>query len=224
MRAKDIMTAPAVCVRPTTPLGEVAAILSENGFTAVPVTDADGRLVGLVSEADLIRERFGLHPRGVPLDEPRSTAEEVMTTPVEFVRPEATLTALAKSMVTGRRRSMPVVEGQRVVGVVTRRDVVETMARSDDAILEGVHHRLEMAGFPHRWLIRVQAGVVHLWGDDEDPKHQQEAIRLAESVPGVTRVTVSGPRRTGPARTGPAWSGAPSTGASSGGGRPGAES
>lgn len=192
MRAKDIMTAPAVCVRPSTQLGEIAAILADNGFTAVPVVGADGDLVGLVSEADLIRERFGLHPHPAEPGEPRLTAADVMTSPVEFVRPDTSLSALAKCMITGRRRSVPVVEGQRVVGVVTRRDVVATMARSDDAILEGVHHRLELAGFPHRWLIRVQTGVVHLRGET-DLKHQHEAVRLAESVPGVVRVTVSGP-------------------------------
>jgi CBS domain-containing protein len=198
MRTKDIMTTPAVCVRPSTPLGEVATILTDNGFTAVPVVDADERLVGLVSEADLIRERFGLHPHRAVDDEPRARAEELMTSPVEFVRPETTLSALAKCMISGRRRSVPVVDGHRVVGVVTRRDVVETMVRSDDAILEGVHHRLATTGFPQRWLIRVQGGVVHLWGDT-NPQHQQEAVRLAESVAGVVRVTVSGPARPGAA-------------------------
>ena len=200
MRAKDIMTTPAVCVRPSTPLSEVAAILTENGFTAVPVVDADEHLVGLVSEADLIRERFGLHHHMAEA-EPRSSAAEVMTSPVEFVRPEASLTALAKCMITGRRRSVPVVEGHRVVGMVTRRDVVETMTRSDDAVLETVRQRLELAGFPHRWLIRVQAGVVHLWGE-ADPQLEREAARVAESVPGVVRVTVTGPSRPG-ARHGP---------------------
>jgi CBS domain-containing protein len=197
MRARDIMTTPAVCVRSSTPFGEVAAILTEHGFTAVPVVDDGDRLIGLVSEADLIRERFGLRahpPIGDGETQPRSTAGEVMTSPVEFVRPEATLSALAKCMITGRRHSVPVVEGGRVVGVVTRRDVVRTLTRSDDAILEGVHDRLAMLGFPNRWLIRVQAGVVHLWGDT-DTKHQQEAVVVAESVPGVIRVTVSGPSR-----------------------------
>lgn len=203
MQAQDIMSAPAVCVRPSTPIGEVAAILAKRGFTAVPVVDAEGDLIGLVSEADLIRERFGLHPHLANPVEPRLTAAEVMTSPVEFVRPGSSLAALAKCMITGRRRSVPVVEGRQVVGVVTRRDVVATMARSDDAILEGVHHRLELAGFPQRWLIRVQTGVVHLWGET-DPKHQHEAVRLAESVPGVVRVTVSGPPLTasGPGRGG----------------------
>ncbi|HYI58961.1 MAG TPA: CBS domain-containing protein [Microlunatus sp.] len=200
MQAKDIMTTPAVCVRPSTPLSEVAAILTENGFTAVPVVDADEHLVGLVSEADLIRERFGLHHH-VAEAEPRSSAAEVMTSPVEFVRPEASLTALAKCMITGRRRSVPVVEGHRVVGMVTRRDVVETMTRGDDAVLETVRQRLELAGFPNRWLIRVQAGVVHLWGE-ADPRIEREAARVAESVPGVVRVTVTGPSRPG-ARHGP---------------------
>lgn len=201
MRAREIMTRPAVCVRPTTPIGEVASILAENGFTALPVVDAEHRLVGLVSEADLIRERFGLHAPETGHTEPRTTAGEVMTSPVEFVRPETTLSALAKCMITGRRRCVPVVEGHRVVGVVTRRDVVETMARSDETILEGVHQRLELAGFPHRWLIRVQSGVVHLWGET-DPKHQREAVLVAESVPGVVRVTVSGPVRAGASTSG----------------------
>jgi CBS domain-containing protein len=201
MRARDIMTRPAVCVRPTTPLGEVAAILADNGFCAVPVIDGEHRLVGLVSEADLIRERYGLHSPQVGHEEPRTTAGEVMTSPVEFVRPETTLSALAKCMITGRRRSVPVVEGERVVGMVTRRDVVATLARNDDAILEGVHQRLGLAGFPQQWLIRVQSGVVHLWGET-DAKHQREAVLVAESVPGVIRVTVSGPPRPGHSATG----------------------
>ena len=111
-------------------------------------------------------------------------------------RPDTTLSALAKCMITGRRRSVPVVDGRRVVGVVTRRDVVETMAHSDDAIRDGVHHRFELAGFPNRWLIRVQAGVVHLWGVP-DSQHERDAVRIAESVPGVIRVTVSGPDHAG---------------------------
>ncbi len=193
------MTTPAICVRPSTPLAEVAAILARRGFCAVPVVEEGDRLVGLVTETDLIRERFGLHlqPPANGLDRPPKTmASEVMTSPVEFVRPEAMLSALAKCMISGRRRSMPVVEGNRVVGMVTRRDVVETMARSDDTILANVRQGLERAGLRQRWLARVQAGVVHLFGNT-DLKHQQEAILVAEAVPGVIRVTVSGPPRTG---------------------------
>ncbi len=199
MRAKDIMTTPAVCVRPSTPIAEVAAILAQRGFCAVPVIDDDDQLVGLVTETDLIRERFGLHPQPPTSGRdrpPKTMAAQVMTSPVEFVRPEATLSALAKCMISGRRRSMPVVEGSVVVGMVTRRDVVETMARSDDMILTGVRKGLERAGLRQRWLVRVQAGVVHLFGDT-DLKHQQEATLVAESVPGVIRVTVTGPPRTG---------------------------
>lgn len=199
MRAKDIMTTPAVCVRPSTPIAEVAAILSQRGFCAVPVVEEGDRLVGLVTETDLIRERFGLHPQSPTSGrdrQPKTVAAQVMTSPVEFVRPEATLSALAKCMISGRRRSMPVVDGIRVVGMVTRRDVVETMARTDDVILAGVRKGLERAGLRQRWLVRVQAGVVHLFGDT-DLKNQHEATLVAESVPGVIRVTVTGPPRTG---------------------------
>src|SRR4029079_14517968 len=96
-----------------------------------------------------------------------ATAGEVMTSPVEFVRPDATLSALAKCMITGRRRSVPVVEGARVVGGGTRRDLVAMMARRYDVILRDVHRQLELEGFPHRWLGRVQAGVVHLIGEPD---------------------------------------------------------
>lgn len=194
MRARDIMSAPAVGVRPSSTLDEVATVLAERGFTAVPVVDEHGRLLGVVSEADLLRERFGLHRHHADQDHrPRLTAGEVMTSPVEFVRPETSLTALVKCMVTGRRRTVPVVEGARVVGVVTRRDVVAVMAESDDTIVEGVHRALARSGFPEHWLVRAQAGVVHLFGDD-DPARLRELVAVVESVPGVTRVTVSGPK------------------------------
>lgn len=199
MRAKDVMTTPAVCVQPSTPITEVAAILARRGFCAVPVVEEGDRLVGLVTETDLIRERFGLDsqpPANGRDRSPKTVAAQIMTSPVEFVRPEATLSALAKCMISGRRRSMPVVEGSRVVGMVTRRDVVETIARSDDMILTGVRKGLERAGLRHRWLVRVQAGVVHLFGDS-DLERQHEAMVVAESVPGVIRVTVTSPPRTG---------------------------
>lgn len=195
MRAQDIMTTPAVGVRPSTALREIAALLVDRGFTAAPVTDDDGRLLGIVSEADLIRERFGLHTGVRCADDvppPRTTARDVMTSPVEFVGPRTEVSVLAKCLVTGRRRCVPVVDGGVVVGVVTRRDVVETIACSDESILESVHHRLDRLGLPSRWLVRVQAGVVHLWGD-VDPAQQREATSTVESVPGVVRVTVSGP-------------------------------
>ena len=200
MQARHIMTTPAVCVRPGTPLPEVAAILAEHGFTAVPVIDAEERLVGLVSEADLIRERFGLHPHRAPDDEPRATAAEVMTSPVEFVRPDTTVSVLAKCMITGRRRSVPVLEDRTVVGMVTRRDIVQTMACSDEEILAEVHRRLDLADASPQWLVRVRAGVVHLWGDAHR-EGAEEVTQLTESVPGVVRVTVSGPSPRGDDRS-----------------------
>lgn len=196
MLTRDIMSSPAVCATESTSLDEVAAIMVGNGFTAVPVIDEDGRLIGVISEVDVIRERFGLHsrPQLVGSDgDQRSTVAQAMTSPVEFVAPTTLLSALANRMVTGRRRSMPVVEDDRVVGVVTRRDVVEMLARTDATILEEVSERL--GGLTSgEWLVRVKAGVVHLWGDT-DPLRQREAISLAESVSGVIRVTVSGPAR-----------------------------
>lgn len=123
-----------------------------------------------------------------------------MTSPVEFVRPDTTLSALATCMITGRRRSVPVVEGRRVVGMVTRRDLVETMASTDNQIAARVGRRLELAGGPHRWLARVQAGVVP--AGNGRPENEEEVVQLVESVPGVVRVTLSGPLPAGGAVAG----------------------
>src|SRR5438132_44793 len=84
MRARDLMTAPVITVHPWTSAKEVAELLSRHGFTALPVVDDDDRLIGIVTEADLIRGRIPADPRYV--DEPRETTSgqtvgDLMTSP-----------------------------------------------------------------------------------------------------------------------------------------------
>ena len=137
MKAVEIMSTPAVSVTARTSVHRAANILSERGFSALPVVDHTGTLVGVVSEADLIKDRFaapGAAPGGdaaAARDLPAETVGEVMTSPPAFVDQTASLETIADTMTSGRRRSIPVVDGTRLVGVISRSDVLRFLARGD---------------------------------------------------------------------------------------------
>ncbi|MCP2260985.1 CBS domain-containing protein [Streptoalloteichus tenebrarius] len=194
MRAKDVMTHPAVTVGPETPVKTAAAMLAEHGFTALPVVDEDERLVGIVTEADVMRGRIPRDPRSrlyreaPPPASPPATVGEVMTTTVTAMPPGADLADIATVMLEKNIRSVPVVEGSRVVGVVTRRDLVRVLAREDTVIAADVRHRLEIYGGLGRWTVRVEHGVVTVEDEFDDPTDQQVARTLALAVPGAQDV------------------------------------
>lgn len=121
MRVRDVMSSPAVSVRPRTPAGRAAALLVEHGFTAAPVLDAEGRLRGIATEADLLRGRLSG-------DGPDPLVADVMTPCPATVGPDTALADVAALMLGTGARSVPVLEGGRLVGVVTRRDVLRAVA------------------------------------------------------------------------------------------------
>lgn len=196
MRARDIMTAPVITVRPETAVKEAAVLLAEHGFTALPVLDEDDRLIGIVTEADVVRDRVPRDPRtlihadhldaAVPVS---TTVREVMTTPVIAMGPGTDVALLGKALLESGFRSMPIVEGSVVVGIVTRRDIVRAIARDDDTIAADVRHRLEIYGGDRRWHVEVHDGVVSIADEFDDETDRHVAIVLAEAVPGVTRAT-----------------------------------
>src|SRR6476646_10838944 len=131
MRARDIMSKNVVSVLPTTPVTDAAGTLSYRGFTALPVVNEAGELIGIVTEADLIRNRFPDDPSATP----GTTVGDVMTSPVVGVSHDADVTMIARAMLTAQRRSMPIVDGSTLVGVVTRGDIVRALARPDVQVL-----------------------------------------------------------------------------------------
>lgn len=194
MRARDIMTSPVTTVGPETPIKEAAGVLASHGFTALPVVDDDDRLVGIVTEADLVRDRIPRDPRArilptyEPVDVPVTTmVAEVMTTPVTAMGPGADVADLAKALLDARLRSMPIVDGSRVIGIVTRRDIVRTVARDDATIAADVRHRLEIYGGEGRWRVDCRDGVVTIGDQFDDEGDRHVATVLAEAVPGVAR-------------------------------------
>lgn len=196
MRARDIMTAPVITARPETTIKEAAALLAERGFTALPVLDDDNRLVGFVTEADLVRgrvprdPRFLRHPDHQDVALPvTTTVGEVMTTPATAMGPGTDVAVLAKALLDDGHRSMPIVEGATVVGIVTRRDIVRTIARDDATIAADVRHRLEIYGNDRRWQVEVHDGVVSIGDKFDDETDRHVVTVLAEAVPGVVRAT-----------------------------------
>ncbi|MDT7725231.1 MAG: hypothetical protein QOI21_1807 [Actinomycetota bacterium] len=198
MRARDIMSSPVVTVTPLTTTKVAAHLLASNGFTALPVLDDDDRLVGIVTEADLIRGRFPRDPRYHHADEgdttgnaPPAVVGEAMTTPAIGMGAGTDVVDLVTVMLEDRVRSMPIVDGSRVIGVVTRRDLVRAFGRDDKAISADVRHRLSMYGGPDRWTVAVHDGAVSIGDEFDDATDRHVAGVLAEAVPGATTVDVT---------------------------------
>ncbi|MDX3187705.1 CBS domain-containing protein [Streptomyces sp. MN03-5084-2B] len=198
MRALDIMSSPVVTVTPEMTVKYAANLLSAHGFTALPVLDADGRLIGVVTEADLLRDRFPRDARyrqgedTVADDPPAGTVGGVMTTPAVGMGAGTDVVDLVRVLLEDRIRSMPIVDGAHVVGIVTRQDLVRALARDDTVISADVRHQLSIYGGPARWTVEVHDGTVEVVDAFDDLTDRHVATVLAQAVPGVTAVHVTG--------------------------------
>ncbi|MFD2419904.1 CBS domain-containing protein [Amycolatopsis pigmentata] len=195
MRAQDIMSTPVVTVGPEAPAKQAAALLSAHGFTALPVVDEDDRLIGIVTEADLIADRVPPDIRFRAADTTArrggETVADVMTSPCTGMAPGTDVALLARTLLEDRIRVMPIVEGSRVIGVVTRGDIVRTFARQDSEIAAEVRRHLAIYGGPDRWKVEVHDGKVRIVDAFDDETDRHVATLLAEAVPGVVSAQVS---------------------------------
>lgn len=193
MRVREIMTRSLLTALPTVTVGKAAELLAYRGFSAMPVVDDSGNLIGIVTEADLIRNRFPAAYGDEGADRPAKPARtvgEVMSSPVVGVSHDADVAVLAREMVTGRRRCVPIVDGTRLVGVVTRRDVIRMLSRSDADVATDVRRHLQVLGGQARWTVQVADGDVTVRDQFDEASDRQVAQVLAEAVPGVLRATV----------------------------------
>jgi len=194
MRIKDVMTAPVVCVFAATPVKEIAGILVDRKISAVPVLDEADRLIGIVSEADLIPLETGDDPRRHlrpwhPSEQfVARRADEVMTRTVVTLPEEADASEAARLMLERHIKRIPIVSGDRVVGIVSRRDLLRTLARSDEEILAEVEEMLEDDTLAlGRFDPAVDGGVVTLVGE-ADRSERRLVELVVRSVPGVLGV------------------------------------
>jgi CBS domain-containing protein len=147
MKVRDVMTREVVAADPATTVNLVARLMADRGISGVPIIE-DGRVVGIVTELDLIVRNTRLEPPAffqlldarIPLETPShyrerlrhmlgTLARDVMTEKVVTVGPDEDLEALAELMVRRRVNPVPVVEDGRLVGIVARSDIIAMMAR-----------------------------------------------------------------------------------------------
>jgi CBS domain-containing protein len=201
------MTTPAITVGPDATFGDIVDLLLVHEISGLPVVDGEGRLLGIVTEADLVsKEAYG-HRRRRSLElladylrghDPQwvrkaggRTASEVMTTSPAFAAPGDDVAVAARRMLEGRHKRLPVVDGGRVVGIVSRRDLLTPLHRSDDAI--GADLRAMLADplrVPERLDVEthVAHGVVTLSGAAEWPSDVRVLEAVVAGVPGVVAV------------------------------------
>ena len=194
MRVRDIMTTAVVTVAPEDSVTEVAETLAALGFSALPVVDGTGALRGIVTEADLIDNRYPLGSTRTPPAEPtelKRTVAEVMTDAVVAISHDADTALLARLMISDHLRSVPVIDGGRLVGIATRRDMLRTLSRSDSDIAADIRRNLDTLGGTKRWSVQVSDGEAVLHDDFITASDRSVAQALAEAVSGVTRVTVT---------------------------------
>jgi len=217
MNAKDIMTAPVITIAPDTSIRDVASLLLERRISGVPVLDGT-RVVGIVSESDLLRrheiqtdaKRSGgswwvrlLRGEPGPAEYVRShavRAADVMSRPVVSVAETAKVADIAE--VLGRRhiKRVPVLRGEKLVGIVTRASLVQALATAmhvpkrtsvggDESIRAHLLNELVAQSWWHETSnVIVTDGIVHYWGVCHNEAEKRAARVAAENIPGVRRI------------------------------------
>jgi CBS domain-containing protein len=204
MKVRDVMSRDVITVTPAMTLKEAAGLLVQHRISGVPVVDEDGDVVGVLSEADvLVKEGGGPRRDGLlgwlfePDDAVRDklgarTVGEAMTTPPLTVGPQAPVHKAAARMVQDEVNRLPVVdEAGRIVGIVTRADLVRAFTRSDDEILDEIRSEILRRTLwlePGAVQVRVDGGAVELTGEVETETDAELLPRLVERVPGVVSV------------------------------------
>ncbi|MFI6226095.1 CBS domain-containing protein [Micromonospora echinospora] len=200
----DVMTADVATVDGQTPYREVVDLLVRRGISAVPVVDGFRRVRGVVSEADLLHkvERAGRpderrifegrRRRDARVKADAMVAEELMTAPAVTTHPGASLPAAARLMDREQVKRLPVLDDLgRLVGIVTRADLLRVHLRRDSEIREDVVQevlRRVLAVRDGLVTVRVRHGEVALDGRVDRRSSAELAVRLAGQVSGVTRV------------------------------------
>jgi CBS domain-containing protein len=191
MLVREVMTAPAITVQEKATVKEAIAMLDRHDIAAMPVVDADGRLVGVVSEADVIRDMVVPDPRAheVPVRLTKAPFQfrvaDIMTTHPMTVTGDTELATAADLMTTTVVKSLPVVDRDAVVGVVSRRDVIRVLSRLDSRIEGEVDELIRQAGLD--WLVTVDDGVAVVEGPGDD-REERLAETLVCTVPGVVGI------------------------------------
>ena len=195
MNVEELMSKDVVTVRRETPLKEVATLLAEHRISGVPVVD-DDRVVGVVSETDIVAKERGRLPRRLwhSTDDKRAarTAGDAMTAPPVTVYGWRSTAGAAAVMLEHDVNRLPVVDdNERLVGILTRADLVRAFARSDSEIEREIRDEVLKRAY---WLaqtaltVRVEGGEVVIAGEVDAHAVAETLPSAIERVPGVVSV------------------------------------
>ncbi|WP_338932781.1 CBS domain-containing protein [Streptomyces netropsis] len=199
---RDVMTQTVVAVSRDAPYKEITKTLAEWKVSAVPVLAGEGRVIGVVSEADLLskEEYKGREQEDVVRPEHLGdlakagarTAEDLMSTPAITVHADATVAEAARIMARKGVKRLPVVDAEGMLaGIVSRADLLKVYLRSDEDIAQEVRGEVVARLFPHRAPtvdVQVEEGVVTLSGHLPDATMIPLVARLVRAVEGVVNV------------------------------------
>ncbi|MCX5336674.1 CBS domain-containing protein [Streptomyces sp. NBC_00140] len=198
----DVMTRDVATVGGDAAFKDIVRIMQDRKVSALPVVDGGRRVLGIVSEADLLpKEEFrdsdpDRHTQLRRLSDLAKagsvTAGELMTSPALTIRPGETLAQAARTMARARVKRLPVVdESGRLEGVVSRADLLKVFLRDDEDIAEEVRREVVAYLFPapeSAVRVEVREGVVKLGGRVRDTSLVPVAARLARAVEGVVDI------------------------------------
>jgi CBS domain-containing protein len=204
MRVEQIMTRDVITVTRDTPLKDVAQVLVENRISGVPVCGPGGNVLGVVSEADILRKEEGVSP---DLSRPLAwlvrrldgelekvvarTAGQAMSAPAITVRPTQHVSEVARLMVDMRINRMPVVDRDGLVGIVSRADLMRAFIRPDAELEREIREDVllrTMLLTPGDVEVSVEQGCVLLRGEVNAEADIEVLERCVRRVPGVLEV------------------------------------
>jgi len=217
MKAADVMTRRLITIAPDKTIAEAATLMIENRVSGLPVVDADGRLVGLISEGDLLhRSEMGTDqpkhrswwlklisgPTAAADDYVKShshTVEDVMTRAVVGIDPDTELKDIVRLLERHRIKRVPVIDQGRLVGIVSRANLLQALASAahvsapsadDKTLRERILTELAAQPWAPDWRenIVVKDGVIHLWGSVSTESQHHALLVAAQNVPGVKGV------------------------------------
>jgi CBS domain-containing protein len=193
MLVREIMTSPAYSVLEGASLEEALKLMATSKVTGLPVVDGGGRVVGIISEADLLRSDLEPDPRAHARPSPQATQStlatvaQVMTPHPHTVREDTDVAELARTFASTHWKSVPVVRGEHLLGVVSRSDVIRAMSRTDQQIAAEISRVYAETGLA-AWHVDVLDGVATITGGTSE-RERGAAISIAQSVKGVRHVS-----------------------------------
>lgn len=214
MQAQDVMTPWVATISPDATVQEAAKMMLERSISAIAVLDSKDRMIGIVSEGDLVRRPelgtdaprrswwLGLFADDTARQYAKShgaAVRDVMTSPVVSVRRTTALQGIARLMEKHRIKRVPVLEAGRLVGIVSRADLVRRLATmrarpasravGDRAVRRRVLEQLFKSGVDVLYVnVTVEGGTVHLWGGVRSATQQKALRAAARAAEGARKV------------------------------------